>query len=466
LKENGMFVPARTFRRPASVVVGAAFMIAAAGYAPALAQPRAIAAEGLIYDLKHPDANRRQNAVHELGVAKYAPAIPDLAPLASDPDLSVRRELELALEQMEDIRVLPSLVQLGGDTDKDIRLRSVHALVNLYLVRNTGPGAALTKFGNFINPWAEELSDTVIDGDVAVDPSVVTVLRARTSDPELKIRRSASRGLGVLTAEAAIPELVAALREDRDDQVRIEAVRALRKIGDPSVGSNLLPLLNLNNDKVRNEIIGTLAKLRYQGAVAELTRLFEQSKPTDPLRALSLSALADIADPPSRSLFERFTADKNADLRLYADEGLARLADPKTQPAVTADRLVEKDARVRTAQAFALVRMGQPEYIDELIRGISRQDTRALAKEYLAETLPADRPLLFAKRDKNPIVRAELADVFGVMGDLAAVPALQEMTHDADPNVVHAAERALRRLNARQGEGAPEREAPRPPVAP
>ena len=409
---------------------------------------RLVSAESLLYDLRHPDPVRRQSAAHELGLAKYAPATPTLVTMAGDPDVSVRREVELSLEQIEDIRVLPGFVQFIGDTEKDIRERAVHAVVSLYLPRATGPGAALARIGNLINPWWDEFSDAVIDADVTVDPEAIAALRARMSDPEIKVRRGAAHGLGVLQAESAIPELVLAVGEDRDDQVRFEAVRSLRKIGNPTAAASLMPALNLNNEKVRQEIIETLGKLKYRAAVPELTRIFDRSKPSDRVRPLILSALADIADPSSRPLFQRYTADKSGIIRLYAEEGLARLADPSQLSSVTRDRLAEKDARVRTAQAFALLQMGQAEYLDELVRGISRLETRALAKEYLLETRPTERAPLFAKRDKNPIIRAELADVFGMMGDRAAMPALLELARDSDSGVVHAAERAIRRINA------------------
>ena len=74
-------------------------------------QPRQVPVESLIYDLKNPDAVRRQAAAHELGIAKHVPATTDLAALSHDPNASVRREAELSLEQMNDISALPGFVQ-------------------------------------------------------------------------------------------------------------------------------------------------------------------------------------------------------------------------------------------------------------------------------------------------------------------------------------------------------------------
>jgi HEAT repeat protein len=441
-----MRFPSRTGRMSATLL--AAFALATAGGRSVTAQTRQASTDSLIYDLKNPDAPRRQSATRDLGVAKFLPAIPALLPLAADPDASVRRELELTLEAMNDIRVLPGLVQLTGDPEPDIRDRAVRALVNLHLPRATGPTAALVKLGSLITAWSDEYSDTVVEPDVPVDPSVVTALRARLSDTEDGIRRLTARGLGILRNEAAIPELVLAAAQDRDPEVRFEAVRALRKIGNTSVGERLIPMLDLNTDKVRNELIVTLGSLKYRPAVPELTRVFDQAKAGDHARALALSALADIADPASQPMFYGLKADKDVNIRLYANEGLARLADPSLETVMSADRLVEKNVRVQTAQAFGLLRMGRQEYLDELVRSLGRSTTRELAREYLLETPPATRPALFGATSKNTAVRAELADVLGLMKDQSALPALQELQRDTHSDVARNAERAVRRITA------------------
>jgi len=425
-----------------------ALTFAAASARSARAQTTQVTTDSLIYDLKNPDAPRRLAAARDLGAAKFLPAIPALLPLAEDPDAAVRRQVELSLEEMADIRVLPGLVQFSADAESDIRDRAVRALVNLHLPRTTGPGAALVKLGKLINPWIDEYSELVVEPDIPVDASVVTALRARMSDTEDVIRRDTSRGLGILRSEAAIPELIVAVGQDLDSDVRFEAVRALRKIGNASVGDRLVPMLNLNSDKVRNELIATLGSLKYREAVPELTRIFEQLKPGDRTRVLALSALADIADPASQPVFLGLKADKDVAIRLYANEGLARLADSSRSTVMSADRLVEKNARVQTAQAFGLLRIGRKEYLEELVRGLGKSATRDLAREFLLETPPAGRPALFATSSKSAAVRAELADVFGLMQDRSALPALEELKRDSDSDVARNAERAIRRIQA------------------
>jgi len=439
-------MPTLSRRQRVRLCVLAAVLAFAPGRGAFAADTHKVSIESLLYDLKSPDPARRQTAARELGIARHRPAIPQLIPLSTDPVASVRREVELTFERMRDIAALPGFLTLAADAENDIRARAVDALVELHLPHIEGVTGTLTGLRDLIVGRQDGDLDLMIEPDVPVDPDVVTTLRVRITDTQRGIRRSAIRGLGIVLARPAVPDLLRVVREDRDDGLRFDAVRSLRKIGDASIAGELVPLLNMNGDGVRNELIATIGSMRFNGAVPELTRIVEQARRGDPAGILALAALADIADPASAPLFERYRADKDDLMRLYANEGIARTADASAKTQISGARLVEKNAWVRTAQAFALLRLGQSEYLDELIRGLDSWTTRDLAKEYLQETQGADRQALFAPRPASATARASLADVFGMMGDPEALPRLQELAHDSEKNVARAAERATKRI--------------------
>ena len=436
--------------RPITLAIAVAVLTPAAdGLA---ASTRQVSVESLVYDLNSPDPVRRQTAVKELGAVKHRPAIPQLVPLTHDPVVAVRRELELALENMDDMQTQPGFLALSSDAESDIRSRALASLVNLHVSRALGLTATLMNLRERVIFRSDRDLETIVEPEVPVDPAVVEALRARLSDSERGIRSIAIRGLGILRARPAVPDLLRIVREDRDDGLRFEGVRALRKIGDASVAGDLVALFNINDDDVRNELIVTVGSMRYRGAVAELTRIVDGAVKTDAARVVALSALADLADPSSSALFERLKSDRDDALRLYANEGIARTAAPEAKTEISAARLVDKNARVRMAQAFALLRLGQPEYLDELVRGLEHRATRDLAKEYLLETPDADRKALFAPRTVNAAARAELADIMGTMGDSDALPVLRDMTNDGDKDVARAASRAAHRIALATGE--------------
>jgi HEAT repeat protein len=438
-------MPVPTRARLPLLITALALLTPTSFNAPLVAQT--ISVDTLIYDLKSPDAGRRQIAARELGALKHRGAIPDLVAMAHDPAAAVRREVELSLERMEDIQTLPGFIAFATDSENDIRARAVASLVNIHLSRTTGGlFAALSKLGDVIFLAADRDVELVVEPDVPVDSSVIETLRTRLTDNERTIRRTAIRGLGILRARQAVPDLLQVIREDRDNTLRFDGVRAIRKIDDRTVADQLVALLNINTDSVRNELMTTLGAMRYRGAVPELMKIVEQAKPTDPARVVALAALADIGDPTPIPMFERLKADKNESLRLYANEGIARTANAEQKSEISAARLIEKSAVVRTAQAFALLRIGESEFLDELIRALDKTSTRDLAKEYLLETKPVDRPALFTPRPVNSVTRAELADVLGRIGDPNALPWLQELSHDSDSDVAKAAGLATRRI--------------------
>jgi len=219
-----------------------AFIVSSSASAWLHADTRKVSVESLIYDLKHPDAIRRQTAVKELGAVRYRPAIEQLLPLANDPIAAVRRELELSLERMEDGAALPAFITLASDVEADIRARAVAAVVNVYVPHSIGVTLA-----NIRERLALESSGdlaTIVEPDVVVDATSIETLQARLGDSDRGIRRTAIRGLGILRAKSAVPDLLRVVREDRDEGLRLDGVRALRKIGDVSIAGQLLALLN------------------------------------------------------------------------------------------------------------------------------------------------------------------------------------------------------------------------------
>jgi hypothetical protein len=98
-------MPVPTRARLPLLITALALLAPTSFNAPLVAQT--ISVDTLIYDLKSPDAGRRQIAARELGALKHRGAIPDLVAMAHDPAAAVRREVELSLERMEDIQTLP-----------------------------------------------------------------------------------------------------------------------------------------------------------------------------------------------------------------------------------------------------------------------------------------------------------------------------------------------------------------------
>jgi len=419
-------------------------------------QVSSVAVDTLVQDLKSPVTSRRREAAKLLGDTRSQSAIPDLVAAASDSDVGVRKEIVIALNKMLDVRALPGFIKLCPDPDKEIRQRSMEGILTLYLPREEGLGATVNKVANFINPWSDEAGETVVEPGIKVDPGAIAALSDRLRDVDPGIRVQAARALGILKARPAVPSLLASLKDRQTNEFHFEAIRATRKTGDPSAARDLMNYLNYSDSKVRNEAIYTIGRLRYRGAVPELTRLYERettlpAKVTD--KAFSeflLDALAFIADPASKPLFEKEKQNPAETLRLHAYEGLARLADSSMVTNVTRAWLNEKEPRVRTAQAYAIFRMGRREFLDEVVNCLNSRGTSAEARMYLLELKPEDLPELYSETKNNEVsVREALAEIFGLIGDRGAIPVLQNLAADTRGQIAANATQAMRRISAR-----------------
>jgi HEAT repeat protein len=383
-------------------------------------------------------------------------ATPHLVVAASDEDAGVRRAVVTALQQVQDARAIPGFVTLAADPDRAVRDSAIEGMTRAYLPTESGLAVTLNKVGAFFNPYADDWADVVTEPEYRASPAVIDALAARLADEEEALRIKAARSLGILRGSAGVAALVRALEDDRSNTVRFEAARALRKIGDPAAGPALIRMLGYTDGRVRNEVIFALGRLRYTEAVPELTRLYAREMAVPPrsvdrvARERLLGALAFIADPSSAGLFLIERTSRDDALAQHAYEGLARLADPAIAADIEAERAGARAVAVRTAQAWALYRMGRKEYLAPVIDALGLYRANRAAREYLLELRPAEvSDVLAYVQHGDSNVREGLAEVLGYVGDARAVPALRELSRDEHPQVAALATQALQRVEAR-----------------
>jgi HEAT repeat protein len=357
---------------------------------------------------------------------------------------------------MRDIRALPAFVKLSADQDRLIRDRCIVGLINLYIPPEGGLGVTLNKVANFFNPWSDEWADVVVEPGIKVDGSAITALCERLSDTDDGLRLKAARGLGILKAKAAVPSLLAALRQEQTNAVRFEIIRSLSKIGDGSAAPDVMSFFAYNDNKVRNEAIYVIGRFRYHEAVPEMMQQYEKESALPPklidkpYREALLDAMAFIADASSKELFAKEQHNPDGRLRLHAFEGLARLGDPTMATEMSRDWLHEKDPQTKTAQAYALFRMGRKEYLDEVVNCLGSGKTNSEARMFLLELKPEELPDLYAQTRNNDVnVREGLAEILGLVGDERAIPILLELSKDRRGQITAIANQAVRRINSR-----------------
>jgi HEAT repeat protein len=400
----------------------------------------------------------RAKAARDLGQAGDTSTIPALAEALSDPSSKVRREVVLALAQFHQPEVLPPLEQATKDLDDGVRVTAVQALVGYY--SGVQPNSGLTGFMK--KNWQRaaghfQPDDTRIDPGIAVDPTVITTLIAALKDTRSsEVSREAAKGLGILTAQAAAPDLVTAAHSSNPDLAR-EALNSLAKIKDLDSGHKLVDLLDSPNKDILRDACVTVGILRANEALPKLQSIF-QNDADEKDKAAAMQGLAYLGDKVSVPVFIKGLWSDDKSVRQGAGEGLARAADPQSLGELQKAFTAEKDASPKLAIEFALAALGKADGLDDLVSELSSKMRGDVARSYLIEL--ARNPAFLTKlypylQSPDNGVRKQLCVVLMYSGDQASLQQLDRLEHDPDGDVAAAALRAKRAIRARLDAAAP-----------
>jgi HEAT repeat protein len=399
----------------------------------------------------------RAKAADDLGKQGDRTTIPALENALKDPSAKVRREAVLSLADFHQSDVLPSIESVTKDADAGVRMTALQCLVGFY----TGnlPPKGWTGFMKKNWQWAAshfETDDTRIDPGVNVDPSVVTTLVGimKTSRANGEARQ-ATKGLGILLASAAAPDLVVTAHSSDVDLAR-EALNALDKIKDRDSGPKLVDLLDSSNKDIKRDACVTVGILGTKDAVAKLQAVFQND--TDQKdRVAAIQGLAYLGDKVSVQLFTQALWNENKDIRQAAAEGLARAADPQSLSELQKASQAEKDGGPKLAIDFALAALGQDNALSDLVAELGKTERPDVARAYLTEL--ARNPVFLTKLypflvNPDNSIRKRLCIVMMYSGDQTSLPQLDRLEHDSDSDVASTALKAKRAIRARMDSGA------------
>lgn len=417
---------------------------------------------GLIFDLRHPELERRKTAVVGLGKHRIRRAVPELSRLVKDPDDLLRTALARALIKIGDMRALPALMTLCHDSRKQTRLVSIEGLVKLYVNLPDGFFHGMKRVVDFMNPADDDYNPLVVEPYISVSPDAIDTLATLLSDSDADIRRNATLALGILRGRRGLPSLQAALEQEPENGVKVEMIRAIYKIGDPEGGVTLIPLIRDPDKKVHDEAIFALGRLKVESAVPALTELYDSGvrerkrilgglvpvSGNDDLSRKILEALAHIADPRSRNILLEATEDQRAAFRRYGAEGLGRLGDSSLIPRLAVLFRGERELEVITALNFALFRLGGEAHLPELVERIDSDQVYFYLLELEPEEVAKLHPHLLL-HTKEPGIQVRLLDVIGQRGDASSLEVVEPLTRSKNADVTSSANVALRRLQGR-----------------
>ena len=398
----------------------AAAVLALVSASHALAQPARF--DDVVRNLRNPDAKERLNAVRLLREAGYPEAIVPLAPLVNDP--------------LDPIQLEAIAAELSFFLVQDVPERKRVALI--VELRNRGGAEAAFHLGP-LAVWPR-----------AVPPELTMALLRAIDDENARVRAEAIYAAATIARaplEPAAEQLLVRALDHYDPTVRTGAALFAGRAGVTVASEALIKAINDSNAGVRYAAMRALGQLRDQDAVVALTEQLAFYGKGDGAW-WALDALARIAHPSSVPLFVARIADRDANLRRAAAEGLGRSGDTTQISVLETGAGNDASDAARAAMTFALQKLGR-HYLPRLIEFLDEGRTALQVQGYFLELGPAiEKELLPSLQEPDASLRAALADVLGAIGGDASLAALQTLQQQ-DRDRTDAARRAVERIKMR-----------------
>ena len=409
------------------------------------------------YLFSPPEIDPRMSGVSQAVIAALVSCGPQaLAPLEAALRQSrnpyARAGAAHALRKLDDPQAMVALVPALSDASHHVRLQAVMCF--------SGEEDASEKtryFYQFLGRPPEPPAGTV--SCRAAIPGLVALLK---NDPSLEIRGHAAAALGGMKESAEVVEPLVAALKDKDWNVCQASALALGIVKDRRAVPGLIGALGHWQSEVRAEAAQSLGSIADPAAAPHLMPLLNDTAVE--VRRSATAALAHLEEACSGG---QETADafilamKNGDcvVRVWAAHGagycrnsrvilplMVLLADPDLdvfRSAATALKTTGADPAILTlakfrpsidavARAFELLR--GPRTVPPLLEALKDPDpaVRACAAEALGpfKAQEAFEPLLSLLDDPFPGVRAGAAHSLGSLGDRRAVPSLIGLLQD------------------------------------
>ena len=356
-----------------------------------------------------------------------------LEPFLDDPIL--RRPALLLLGRSPDPRAVDLVVLRIGDRRRGSREAALVALDRL-LGRSVGDARR--------NEIRKVLSEAVAAG-------ARTGVEAALLGGDRETRCAAARIFGFLGSPESAPSL---LRAAADEQVRREALRAIRQIGGTAAPVLISVLAELAPEEqvLAYEVLAQLGDARAAPALIEALE-----EPDDQTRRAAARALGGLGDASAIGhLAALFSAD-DAEVVKAAIDSLIQLATAEGPAVIAAAQAAYQEVpsgSVRRAALEVLARAGTEEQIETMLSALHEDvaESRIVAIGGLRNLIEHDTAgrgldaIVGALTDENPDVRTAAADALGRIGDVRAVEALVSAVRDDNVLARVAAIRSLGRL--------------------
>lgn len=360
------------------------------------------------------------------------------------------------------------LIASLGSEDQIIREKAIKEMVSRGIAEFPGLVNAL-KSGN----WRQKGSAAAIFAEIK-DPSCVQPLIESLSDSMYLVDKI--KALGKIGDVSAIDAIMPFIELKSTSEVRGAAIDALKNIGGPTL-SLLIEKLHSQSPDTRTASALALTVIADPKAVDALLEVVND--PAGNVRAQAAAALGKIGDVRAIEPLINIVKDKTLRSRA-AVEALGKFGDKRALDALVMG-LKDEDCFTRIEAIKAIVKVGGESEVNVLIKmlkdvdmSVRQEAAKALddlgwrpeddlnklnyyiAKRKFANCIELSKlalePLIKLLRDDDaPVVRWEVAEALGELGDKSAIEPLRNALNDKNQNVCKNARAAIAKLEAACG---------------
>ena len=304
-------------------------------------------------------------------------------------------------------------------------------------VKGAGVDRALTRLMGRV-----DLRDEIIEALVRHGSATAGLLISQLKAEDLEVRRSAVVALGRIGDASATPALVNTLD---DESLVIDSANALAEIGDPQAVDGLLNLIGDEDASIRQAAVAALNSIIPPSMSQRIIPLLHDLDPN--VRESAVKIAGYFGYPEAASALVELSRDPNERVRCAAIEHLPFVEDERAFD-VLANALKTETPNVRAAAARALGNMDAPQVVERLIEGLSDNDVwvryfsaRALGRHRDEGSIEALKRVI--EKDEFNHVRIAALDSLGQIGGPRVAAIVEQLVHDDDLDVAHAAKVAL-----------------------
>jgi HEAT repeat protein len=387
----------------------------------------------LVAELQSPRDECKMEAMEALSETRNSSAVEPLIGVLGDKEWTVRRSTAWALEKMGDVRAIPPLVS-SALTDPEIEMRGTAAKALHTLGWQPDSLSMKVDLAFALRDWDE----LVKLGAAAVNRLVVEL-----QGTEYELRVEAARALGRIGDARAVQPLSAALRDSHSNLANAAAT-ALGQFKDPQAVESLAAALEHNDLGVRYAAAVSLGQIGSLSVEPLLAALKHESANVRRAAAVGLGVTRNCQAAESLAAALR---DADAGVRSVAAEGLGHIENERAvEKLVSAWNDPDPGVRSKVAEAISKVK-DVTIVLSYLAAALKNEnyEVRLLAVNTLGGIKDARAVELIIESLKDPdrIVRMAAARSLGRIGDPQAIQALTVALKDADPAVRSNAARAL-----------------------